>query len=345
MSNELGEGIAAVAVLRFARATSLRRPPDATGDCVPPPEGPSRAAAALDAASIAPVARRRMMMSAGLILVGSAIVAFTTLLAKALGTDTLGPALSPFQISHGRFMFALIVILGVVAAMRPQLTRPAYPLHFARATCGWLTVTLLFLSASMIPLSDATAISFLSPIVTMALAAIFLRERVGQWRWTAAAISLAGAFVLLRPGDAALSMGALAALAAALTMGFEMTLIKRLTRTEPTIQILLMSNIFGTVLSSTAVIAVWTPPTPQQWAALAALGCLMLTAQFCWVQGMRLADASFAVPIAYTTLIFAALYDAAIFSVWPDWVSVLGAGLILSGAVLLTTQEGRRRRA
>ncbi|MEO1103591.1 MAG: DMT family transporter [Pseudomonadota bacterium] len=305
---------------------------------MPPPSDDAAARAVGPATGVVP---QRTVAAALLILLGSAIVAATTVLAKALGTDVLGPPLSPFQISHGRFIFALMAVGALCMLVRPTFTRPAIPLHIARSTCGWLTVTLLFLSATMIPLSDATAISFLSPLVTMVLAALFLRERVHRTRWLAAAISMAGAVVLLRPGEGALELGAVAALAAAVMMGLEMTIVKRLTRTEATLQILLISNVIGTLLSSAAVVPVWIAPNPAQWAALAALGVLMFSAQLCWVQGMRLADASFAVPVAYTTLVFAALYDAVIFGVWPDLVSVVGAGLILAGAIFLTTQERR----
>ena len=283
----------------------------------------------------------RPLAAAALILLGSAIVAGTTVLAKALGTDALGPPLHPLQIAQGRFMFALCGVALACLFLRPRIIAPAVPLHFLRATSGYLTVALLFAAATMIPLADATAISFLSPIVTMVLAAFVLRERVRASRWFAAAIALAGAFVLLRPGAGALSVGALLALLSALTMGVELTVVKRLTRREGLLQILIFSNVFGTLLSTIGVIMVVRMPTPAQWAGLASLGLLMLCAQICYVRAMRLADASFVAPVAYTTLIFAAAYDIAIFSAWPDLVSLAGAGLILVGAVVLTTRERR----
>ena len=61
-------------------------------------------------------------------------------------------------------------------------------------------VTLMFAAAVYIPLSDATAISFLNPVFAMIFAIPFLGERVGKWRWIAAAISITGAIILLRPG-------------------------------------------------------------------------------------------------------------------------------------------------
>jgi drug/metabolite transporter (DMT)-like permease len=65
-------------------------------------------------------------------------------------------------------------------------------------------------------------------------------------------------------------------------------------------------------------------------------------AQACFINGMARADASFVAPFSYATLIFATLYDFGVFAVIPDAVSVVGAGTILAGALLLALREGRR---
>ncbi|MEM6376563.1 MAG: DMT family transporter, partial [Pseudomonadota bacterium] len=154
-------------------------------------------------------------------LAASALVAATTLLAKALGTDALGPPLHPFQISQGRFVFALLAIGLFAAFSRPRLSKPNLKLHVIRCGCGWGGVTALFAAATFIPLSDATAISFLNPVFGMLLAIPLLGERVGRVRWSAALIALTGAMILTRPGSGALEFGAFLALGAAVFMGAE----------------------------------------------------------------------------------------------------------------------------
>jgi drug/metabolite transporter (DMT)-like permease len=273
----------------------------------------------------------------------TALIAGTTLLAKALGTDTLGPPLHPLQVSFGRFLFAWLAIVTTVAIMRPRLTRPAWPTHTIRVLCGWSGVTLMFAAAAMIPLADATAISFLNPVFCMILAIPLLGERIGPWRWLAAAIALLGALILTRPG-AAMEAGALLALGAALFIGMELIFIKRLSGREPPLQILLISNSIGVLIAGVAVIWVWQAPTPDQWAGMAALGLTMAAAQFCFVNSMARADASFVTPFTYLTLVFAGLYDALLFGVRPDAVSLLGAAVIVAGAALLTWRETVNRR-
>lgn len=281
-------------------------------------------------------------LAAAFILLATAFIAMTTLLAKAIGTGVFGPALHPLQVSHGRFVFTFVTIGSALAVLRPRIGRPAWGLHIGRTTFGWLGVSLMFAAAAFLPLSDATALVFLNPVFGMVLAIPLLGEKVGPVRWIAAAIAFCGAVILLRPSPEAFQPAALLALLAAVFMGIELIFIKRLTNREGPAQILFFNNFLGCLIASCAVLPVWTAPTPGQWAALAAIGVAMACAQACFINGMARADASFVAPFGYATLIFAALYDFAVFSVVPDIVSGIGALTILGGALLLAIREGRR---
>ncbi|MDO6479922.1 DMT family transporter [Shimia thalassica] len=286
---------------------------------------------------------QRPALAALLTVTASGFVAGTTLLAKAVGTGVLGPALSPLQISQGRFLFAFLAFSLAAAILRPTFTRPHLGYHFGRSGLGWGGVTLMFAAATFIPLSDATAISFLNPVFAMVFAIPFLGERVGPWRWGSAALAFIGAMILTRPSAGTLQAGALLALMAALMMGGEMIFIKLLSRREKPFQILLINNAIGLAIASLAAVFVWQSPAPLQWAALAGIGLLMASAQTCFINAMRLADASFVSPIFYTTLAFATLYDAVIFDVIPDHITLLGATLILGSAAILAWRETRRK--
>lgn len=279
-------------------------------------------------------------LAAALTLAASALLAVTMLLAKALGTDALGPALHPLQVSHGRFLFALLTIAGFAALRRTALNKPNLKLHVLRSSFGWGGVSLMFAAATFIPLSDATAISFLNPVFGMILAIFVLGERVGWVRGLAALIALVGALVLARPGGGALEFGALLALGSALLFGAEIIAIKLLSGREGPVQILLINNCIGALIASFAVFFVWQAPTTAQWAALVAIGAVMVCAQACFVNAIARADASFVAPFFFAALVFAALYDAVIFQVIPDFVSILGAAIIIAGAGLLAWREG-----
>jgi len=282
-------------------------------------------------------------LAALLTLLAAALLAGTTLLAKALGTNALGPPLHALQVSHGRFLFAFLAIGAMTALIRPRLTRPDLTTHAKRSGFGWAGVTLMFAAAAFIPLSDATAISLLNPVFGMILAIPLLGERVGVVRWSAAAIGLAGAAILMRPGAGVIAPGALLALGAAMCLGAELIFVKRLSGREGPWQILLVNNAIGLGIATVAVIWVWAAPGAAQWAALVGIGLLMALAQACFVNAVARGDASYVAPFFYTALVFAALYDGVVFGVWPDAVSITGAGVVLCGAGLLAWREARRR--
>ncbi|HSG57859.1 MAG TPA: hypothetical protein VLA45_20605, partial [Paracoccaceae bacterium] len=63
-------------------------------------------------------------LAVALMLTATAFIAATTLLAKAIGTGTLGAPLPALQISHGRFVFAFLAIGSMALLFRPHLQRP-----------------------------------------------------------------------------------------------------------------------------------------------------------------------------------------------------------------------------
>ena len=283
----------------------------------------------------------RPTLAAALMVAATVLIAATTLMAKALGTDALGPPLPVVQTTFGRYLFGAATIAAVALWARPRVRAANLPWHLLRVACGVTGVTLMFAASVRIPLAEATAISFLNPVLAMILAIPLLGERVGPWRWAAAGVSLLGAVVLLRPGAGVVQPGALLALAAAVALACEVMVIKRLTRSEALLATLVWANGLGLLAASALAVPGWQAPTAAQWGAMAALGVTMASAQILYVNAIARADASFVTPFSYMTLVFAALYDLALFGALPDAVGWTGCALIVAGALLLATRGGR----
>ncbi|MEO0677763.1 MAG: DMT family transporter, partial [Pseudomonadota bacterium] len=275
--------------------------------------------------------------SAAFMLAATAMFAASMLCGKLA---QLGGGVHPFQVSHARFLFAFLAILVVLALVRPRFGRVHWALHTARSTCGFLAATAIFAAAAMIPLSDATALSFLSGLFSMVLAVFLLRERVGPWRWCAAGLALIGALILLRP-TGAIEIGAAIAIAGAAIMGLELIFIKKLTVREAPLQLLTINNAIGLALSSVAVAFVWQWPSGAEWLPLAGVGLSMVCGQALFLQALRGTDASYTAPFNYCVLIFATAYDYIIFAAVPDAVSWAGMAVIVTGAGLLAWREGK----
>lgn len=283
-------------------------------------------------------------------LLATGFFAGTTLLAKALGSGALGAPVNALMISQARFVVGFLAVLLVLAALPRRVRalpagapRPAWRLHMLRTVLGWTAGAMVFAAAAQIPLTDVNALSFLSPIATMLFAVPLLGERIGRWRWLAAGLALTGALVLLRPGDGVVHPAALMALGAALLMGLEGVVIKRLAGREPPQQIMLVSNAMGAVLASVMVLPFFQwPEMGAQWLALGAVGLFMVAGQLLLVLAFARADASFVTPFLYLVLVWAALFDIALFAIMPDAASIAGAAIIVAGGLVMAWRETRR---
>ncbi|MEQ8603092.1 MAG: DMT family transporter [Marivibrio sp.] len=299
---------------------------------------------------IAPAIAPNNLKGAAYVTLCCAFIAGSTLCAKALGAARLieiegllqeAARMHPLQIAFGRFFFGFLLLLPFALWRRPSLKGAPWRLHVARVAAGWAGVSLMFAAVSVLPLADATAISFLNPLFAMVFALLFLGERVGPWRWTAAAIAFAGAAVVTRPGTAAFDPAALLALAAAAAIGLELLFIKMLSDREPILRILLINNGLAALIAGAAALFVWRAPSAEQWLLMAGTGVFMVTAQSLNLRGMAVAEASFIAPFFYATLLYAALYDWLFFAEVPAWTTGLGAALIVGGAMILGWRERR----
>jgi drug/metabolite transporter (DMT)-like permease len=274
-----------------------------------------------------------------LVLISVALFALLSLVAKLLGTDTLGPALHPMQISAARFIVALL-FLGTIFLVKPvSFERVPWGLHLRRGIAGWFGVTCLFTAAIVMPLADATAISFLSIIVTLGLSAFMLKERAGPRRWSAAIIALIGALLITRPGTSAFQPVALIALLAAVFIGFEIIFIKQLSGREPVLRILIINNMIGAAISAVVIGFVWQTPTAAQWLLIVLIGFLMIGVQATNILAMQRGDASFVAPFWFATPAFAAIYDYLAFSQIISAPSGLGIALIIGGGIFISWRE------
>lgn len=276
-----------------------------------------------------------------LVLFSVALFALLTLVVKLLGTDTLGPPLHPMQISAARFIVALLLLSCALIFKPISFTQVPWSLHLRRSLAGWCGVTCLFAAAIVMPLADATAISFLSIIVTMVLSMLLLGERAGPRRWIAACVALAGAWLITRPGTTAFQPLALVALVAAIFIGFEIIFIKQLSGREPLLRILIINNFMGATISAIVIGFVWQPPSTTQWLLFLLIGVLMIGVQTTNILAMRRGDASFIAPFWFATPAFAALYDYLAFSQTITAPSGLGILLIATGGVFISWREGR----
>ena len=281
--------------------------------------------------------------------VGSALV-FTIMSA---GIKYVGSDYPTGQVVFFRSAFALVP-LAIWLSFRGDLVRAVRTSdprsHLLRGLTGSCAMFAGFVALSYLPLSDAVVIGYASPLITVALAAMFLGETVRIYRWSAVLVGFLGVIIILAPH---LSFGALANNATASGIGAAFGLLaafcgaaatiqtRRLTTTESTGAIVLYFTLLTTALGGATALLGWKMPGAIDLAVLIGIGILGGIGQILMTQSYRFADASLIAPFDYTTIIWAVLLGWILFGQLPTNTVLLGGAVVTLAGIFVIWREHR----
>lgn len=205
---------------------------------------------------------------------------------------------------------------------------------------GMVGSALLFtLSLPFLPVADATAIYFISPILITALAVPLLGEKVGWRRWTAALVGLVGVVVVIRPGTGAFQAAALLPLVGAASWAGAAIVTRLMSGRDRPITTLAYSALAGLAVLSAMVPFAWVTPTGTELLLAIAMGVLSTAGHGLVVLAYRHASASMVAPFSYVQLIWAGALGFAVFGSLPDGLTVLGACIIAASGLYTAYRE------
>lgn len=277
-----------------------------------------------------PMLRAALMMTLSAMLFGC--MALTIRLAST--------QLHPFEIAFFRNLFGLVFALPILMRHgRSILYTQKLSLYFMRCTIGIVSMLAGFWALVHLPLAQAVAISYSTPLFVTIGAVLVLGEVVRARRWTAVVIGFVGVLIVLQPGAATFTAGALIALFAAAMSGSVAISIKFLTRTDKADTIVLYTTLIWVPLSLPPALWVWTTPTGITWLWIIASGFFGTMAHMLWTRALHLGDASAITPISFVQLPVVAvaayfLFDEAL----TQW-TVLGSLIILASNIYIARRE------
>lgn len=258
------------------------------------------------------------------------------MLVVAVGGREATRELNVFQIMEIRsvlgllMLYPLIHLAGGIAVLRTSRLRVHASrglLHYA-GQLGW------FYALTLIPLGQVVSLEFTMPIWTAILAASFLGERMTIWKILAIALGLIGVFVIVRPATGEINPGQLIALAAAVSFGTSVAMMKSLTRTEASVAIVFWMMVVQAVAGALPTLYVWVWPSPYIWACAIAVAISGTFSHFCMARAMLYADATIVLPMDFLRVPLTAVAGWLLYAERMDAFTVLGAALILTGNLL-----------
>ncbi len=205
--------------------------------------------------------------------------------------------------------------------------------------------TICFFSAiTLMPLAEATAITFTSPMITALLAALILKEPAGRATIIASVVAFGGVLLILRPNFAELGWAALLPLGSAIGMACMMignravagngsALLMQFLLALVAAPILAFAAIAGHV--SGAEMLQITSPDLTTIAKISVVAVTATTAHWLIYLGTTKASAADIAPMTYVQLLVAMLAGVAIFGDWPDAISLVGSAIIIGAGLFL----------
>lgn len=212
--------------------------------------------------------------------------------------------------------------------------------HGLRALYGSIGMVLNFSAIIMLPLAEATTISFTAPIWAVILSMVLLKDQVGPWRWSAVVLGFSGILLITQPGSGHIPLaGAMVGLAAAFMIALISIQIADLGRTEAPLTIVFWFAVVATPICALGLPFVIEPHTGEQWLILFGLGAIGTLGQFLLTAALRYGKVSSVIVMDYSSLFWATLYGWLVWDMLPTKWTWIGMPLVVGAGLLITWRE------
>jgi S-adenosylmethionine uptake transporter len=267
-------------------------------------------------------------------------------LIKAAGTG-----IATGQITFYRSAFAMVPILGYLAFkghLRTAFYTTDFFGHLARGFIGILAMSFGFYGLVHLPLPEAIAIGYAMPLLAVVFAAVFLKETVRIYRWSAVLVGLVGVMIitwprltLMRDGGfgSQEALGALAVLLSAALGAVAMVLVRKLVAKERTHTIVLYFSLSASCFSLLTLPFGWEPLPWNAFLLLMAAGFCGGVAQILLTQSYRYADMSTIAPFEYTSILLGLLIGYFLFDEVPTGVMLIGTAIVVGAGIFIIFRE------
>jgi len=241
-----------------------------------------------------------------------------------------------------RNLLAFIVMLPLLtstglAAIKMNNTK----LFFMRGFFGAIGMLAGFTCLTLIPLAQATAISFSKPIFITIGATIFLGEIIKARRIAAIIIGIIGMLIIVQPGVNSLSFGIMLAIIAALAHSVNALIVKKLTLTDSPQAIVTWMVIILIPITFIPAITVWQWPSFETWLYLWGIAIVGTLAHFSWTKSYTMAEITSLESIEFIKLPIMALFGWMIFSEIPGTWTWIGGSIIFMSTIYISRREAK----
>jgi drug/metabolite transporter (DMT)-like permease len=278
----------------------------------------------------------------------AAVGAFLAFTIMNVFAKHLSDGMSVIEIGFYRNLVACVPFLVAIFVFgrREILVIQSKP-HFIaiRAVLGTLTLVTTFAAYSLMPMAETAVLLFTASLFIPVLGVIFLRERVGPWRWSAVFIGFAGVAIMLDPTGAVTPTGIAIALTAALLQAVLSILLRHLGGHERPETITFYFFVIGMFVTGLAMPFFASGPELEDVPHLFGIGLAGAAAQWLYSTALRHTPAAVVAVFNYSSIVWAMLFGWLIWNEWPLPIVFAGSAVVIGSNVLIIWRERQLRRS
>jgi drug/metabolite transporter (DMT)-like permease len=250
----------------------------------------------------------------------------------------------PFLVWARYGVQAVVMVLWLARSMGARLVRTRrLPMQVTRGVILVGSSMFFFNALRFLPLAEATALSYLTPMIVVLLSVLVLRERLTGLRMALVAAGIAGMLLIVRPGTEVFRGAALLVLGSASLYAVFQILTRKLAGEDIRVT-LFYPAIVGSVLMTAAM--PWLGmPSAMAWTDVVLIGVAGVIGtfgHFLFIRAFQRAPASALTPFTYLQLIWATLIGWAVFDRFPDGYALVGMAVIAGSGLVVALHERRR---
>lgn len=245
-----------------------------------------------------------------------------------------------FEIVAARALVSLVISYLDVKRKRISIWGNNKRLLLTRGAVGTVALICVYYSVTTLPLAEATIFQYIHPAFTALLAVFFLKERIQPSTFICIALCLLGVYVMIRPETGASAENVLptlsvaAAITGALCSSVAYVIVRKLSQTEDSSVIIFY---FPLVALPTSILLMgdnFVMPDLYLTVMLVLIGIFTQIGQLGMTKAMQTQEAGKASAYSYIQIIFSGLIGIVVFNELPSVWTYIGAGLIVTGALI-----------
>lgn len=275
----------------------------------------------------------------GIVLI---LIAYFLMTAETIAIHHVGTQATPLQFLLMRNLGCAVLVfaLGWNARLGLAVFRTrTYSLQILRTLLTVVSLGCMYWGFAVLPIADATAITYTRAVFLSLMAAVFLGERISPALWGSIAVGILGGLLVLRPAFQAWEPAYLVALAGAALNAGSMVATKVLERRDSTLTIMAWLTLLSTLLCLPAALQPWPPADQLPWMlSISLLGSVGL---YTGLLAIRATDLSILAPFDYTRLLMAAVFGLVLFQEVPNMGGLVGSAVIMLSCLVAARAQRR----